>query len=75
MTTFVYTLTDEKIVMKNNMNNVQEGHYIKITSDNNLHSISGIVGKITHLISQHHNKNGLERSTHDLVIEIKPKLL
>ena len=39
MTTFIYTLTDEKIVMKNNMNNVQEGHYIKVTSDNNLHSM------------------------------------
>lgn len=73
MTEFIYTLTDERVKMKNNMNNVQEGHYIKVSSDDIVHSISGVVEKVTHIISQHHNSNGLERSTHDIVIEIKPE--
>lgn len=73
MTEFIYTLTDERVKMKNNMNNVQEGHHIKVSSDDMVHSISGIVGKVTHVISQNHNGNGLERSTHDIVIEIEPE--
>jgi len=74
MTTFIYTLTDERIVTKNNTNNVQEGHYIRVSSDDARHTIEGVVSSVTHVISKRHNGNGLERSTHDIEIEIKPKL-
>lgn len=74
MTTFIYILTDERIVTKNNMNNVQEGHYIRVSSDNARHTIEGVVSSVTHVISKRHNRNGLERSTHDIEIEIRPKL-
>ena len=73
MTTFIYTLTDERITTKNNTNNVQEGHHIKVVSDETLHPIQGIVSKVTHIISKRHNNNGLERSTHDIEIEIDPE--
>lgn len=74
MTTFIYTLTDERIVTKNNTNNVQKGHYIRVSSDDARHTIEGVVSSVTHVISKRHNRNGLERSTHDIEIEIRPKL-
>lgn len=55
MTTFIYTLTDERIVTKNNTNNVQEGHYIRVSSDDARHTIEGVVSSVTHVISKRHN--------------------
>lgn len=72
MTEFIYTLTDERITTKNNTNNVQKGHYICVESDDTLHSIQGIVSNVRHIIRKRHNNNGLERSTHDIIIEIEP---
>lgn len=74
MTTFIYTLTDECIVTKNNTNNVQKGHYIRVSSDDAIHTIEGVVSSVTHVINKRHNGNGLERSTHDIEIEIRPRL-
>lgn len=74
MTTFIYTLTDERITTKNNTNNVSEGHRIRVVSDDMLHTIQGVVGRITHVIRKRHNHDGLERSTHDIEIEIEPEL-
>lgn len=72
MTEFIYTLTDERVTTKNNTNNVQKGDYIRIESDDMPHIIQGIVNKTTHVIKKRYNNNGLERSTHDIVIEIGP---
>lgn len=73
MTEFIYTLTDERVTTKNNTNNVQKGDYIHIESEDMFHSIDGIVSKVKHYIRKHYNNNGLERSTHDIIIEIEPE--
>ena len=73
MTEFIYTLTDERVTTKNNTNNVRKGDHIRIESDDMPHDILGIVGEVRHVIKKRHNNNGLERSTHDIIIEIEPE--
>ena len=73
MTTFIYTLTDERVKIKNNVNNIQEGHHVSVVSEELMHPISGVVSRVTHCICQHFNKEGYERDTHDIVIEIDPE--
>ena len=72
MTRFIYPLTGETIEMKNNINNIQKGHYIRVSTDDSLRPISGVVDVVRHVVNQHHNGNGLERSTHDIEIIINP---
>lgn len=72
MTTFIYTLTGEEVTTKNNTNNVHEGQHITISCDDGQH-IMGIVSSVSHVIRKWENVNGLERSTHDIVIKIDPE--
>lgn len=72
MTEFIYTKTDERVITKNNTNGVQKGDYIEVESDDGLTNFEGRVSNVRHFIRKWHNKNGLERSTHDIQIEIEP---
>lgn len=60
------------ITTKNNMNNVMVGNKIEV-DDHEYIKIVGVVKDVTHLVSKWSNKQGLERSTHDIVIDIDDK--
>ena len=59
----------------NNMNNVMVGNKIEIDENNGETKIIGIVKDITHLVSKWKNHQGLERSTHDIIIDVEDKTL
>ena len=61
------------ITTKNNMNNVIVGNKIKVDEDNGKIKIAGIVKDVVHLVSKWRNHQGLERSTHKIIINIDDK--
>lgn len=71
MTEFRSINTGEFITTKNNMNNVQPGHYIEVNKTNGkTANITGIVKSVNHIVNVWHNSQGLERSSHDIEIVI-----
>ena len=71
MTEFIYLKTDERVTTKNNTNNVSVGDKIEIIEDDGITHLFGKVKSVSHVIIKRHNKQGLERSTHDIKIEIE----
>lgn len=55
------------------MNNVMVGNKIEIDENNGETKIVGTVKDITHLVSKWKNHQGLERSTHDIIIDVEDK--
>lgn len=73
MTEFRGITSGKTITTKNNMNNVMVGNKIEIDENNGETKIVGIVKDVTHLVSKWRNRQGLERSTHDIIIDIDDK--
>ena len=73
MTEFRGITSGKTITTKNNMNNVMVGNKIKIDENNGKNKIVGIVKDVVHLVSKWYNHQGLERSTHDIIIDIDDK--
>ena len=71
MTEFRGIRSGKTITTKNNMNNVMVGNRVEINEDNGKTMIIGIVTSVEHIVSKWHNKECLERSTHDLIINVK----
>lgn len=60
------------ITTKNNMNNVIVGNKIEVNEDDKT-KIVGVVSDVVHIVNKWHNHQGLERSTHDIIINIDDK--
>ena len=73
MTEFRGIISGKIITTKNNMNNVMVGNKIEIDENNGETKIVGIIKDVTHLVSKWRNHQGLERSTHDIIIDIEDK--
>lgn len=73
MTEFRGITSGKTITTKNNINNVMVGNKIEIADDYRDTKIVGIVKDVTHLISKWINHQGLERSTHDIIIDVEDK--
>ena len=71
MTEFRGISSNQTITTKNNMNNVMVGNKIEINENNGETKIVGIVKDVVHIVSKWRNHQGLERSTHDIIIKIK----
>ena len=71
MTEFRGITSGKTITTKNNMNNVIVGNKIEIDENNGETKIVGIVKDVVHLVSKWRNHQGLERSTHNIVIVIE----
>lgn len=69
MTYFKNTDGTKEITTKNNTNNVSKGDFLKIMNENGTY-MQGTVEQVSHVVSVWHNAQGLERSTHDIVIVI-----
>ncbi len=75
MTEFRGITTGKTIITKNNMNNIMVDNKIEIDDNNGETKIVGIVKDVVHLISKWRNNQGLERSTHDIIIDVEDKTL
>lgn len=73
MTEFRGITSGKIITTKNNMNNVMVGNKIEIDENNGEVKIVGIVKDVVHLVSKWRNHQGLERSTHDIIIDVEDK--
>lgn len=73
MTEFRGITSGKAITTKNNMNNVMVGNKIEIDENNGETKIVGIVKDVTHLVSKWKNHQDLERSTHDIIIDVEDK--
>ena len=73
MTEFRGISSGKTITTKNNMNNVMVGNKIEVDEDNGKIKIAGIVKDVVHLVSKWKNHQGLERSTHDIIIDVEDK--
>ena len=73
MTEFRGITSGDIITTKNNMNNVVVGNKIEIDENNGETKIVGVVKDVVHLVSKWKNHQGLERSTHDIVIDVDDK--
>ena len=73
MTEFRGITSGQTITTKNNMNNVMVGNKIEIGENNGETKIVGIVIDVVHLVSKWKNHQGLERSTHDIIIDVEDK--
>lgn len=73
MTEFRGIISGKIITTKNNMNNVMVGNKIEIDENNGETKIVGVVKDVVHLVSKWKNHQGLERSTHDIIIDIDDK--
>lgn len=73
MTEFRGISSGKTVTTKNNMNNVKIGDKIEVTEGTDKNKIVGIVSDICHLVSKWNNHQGLERSTHDIIIDIDDK--
>lgn len=69
MTFFKNTNGTKEITTKNNTNNVSKGDFLKIMNENGTY-MQGTVEQVSHVVSIWQNAQGLERSTHDIVITI-----
>lgn len=69
MTYFKNTDGTKEITTKNNTNNVSKGDFLKIINEDGSY-MQGTVERVSHVVSIWHNAQGLERSTHDIVITI-----
>ena len=72
MTEFRGLSSGVTITTKNKMNNVMVGNKIKV-EDNAGNKIAGIVVDVVHRVYKWENHQGLERSTHNIVIDIDDK--
>lgn len=70
MTEFKGIRSGKSITTKNNMNNVMAGNIIEVDEDNGETKITGTVRDVVHIVSKWHNNQYLERSTHDIIINI-----
>lgn len=75
MTEFRGITSGQTITTKNNMNNVMIGNKIEINENNGETKIVGIVKDVVHLVSKWKNHKGLERSTHNIIIDVEDKTL
>ena len=73
MTAFRCITSGKTITTKNNMNNVMVGNKIEIDENNGETKIVGVVKDVVHLVSKWKNHQGLERSTHDIIIDVDDK--
>ena len=73
MTEFRVIISGKTITTKNNINNVMVGNKIEIDENNGETKIVGVVKDVVHLVSKWKNHQGLERSTHDIIIDIDDK--
>ena len=73
MTEFRGITSGDIITTKNNMNNVMIGNKIEIDENNGETKIVGVVKDVIHLVSKWKNHQGLERSTHDIIIDVDDK--
>ena len=73
MTEFRGITSGKTITTKNNMNNVMVGNKIEIDENNGEIKIIGVVKNVVHLVSKWKNHQGLERSTHDIIIDVEDK--
>ena len=73
MTEFRGISSGQIITTKNNMNNVMVGNKIEIDENNGKTKIVGIVKDVVHLVSKWKNHQCLERSTHDIIIDVEDK--
>ena len=73
MTEFKGISSGKTVTTKNNINNVKIGDKIEVTEGNDKNKIIGTVSDICHLVSKWNNHQGLERSTHDIIIDIDDK--
>ena len=69
MTYFKSANGTKEITTKNNTNNVSKGDFLKIINEDGAY-MKGTVEKVSHVVRIWHNHQGLERSTHDIVIMI-----
>lgn len=69
MTYFKSANGTKEITTKNNTNNVSKGDFLKIMNEEGTY-MKGTVEKVLHVVDIWHNNQGLERSTHDIVITI-----
>lgn len=69
MTYFKNTNGTKEITTKNNTNNVSKGDFLKIMNENGTY-MQGTVEQVAHIVDIWQNAQGLERSTHDIVITI-----
>lgn len=69
MTYFKNTDGTKEITTKNNTNNVSKGDFLKLINEDGTY-LKGVVENVSHIVSKWHNTQGLERSTHDIVIVI-----
>lgn len=69
MTYFKNNKGTKGITTKNNTNNVSKGDFLKIMNENGTY-MQGTVEQVSHIVSIWQNAQGLERSTHDIVITI-----
>ena len=58
------------IQTKNNVNNVHRGDEISVWKSDEV-VIKGRVSDIKHIVETYTNKQGLERSTHDIIVIIE----
>ena len=74
MTEFRGIASETIITTKDNINNVMVGNKIEIFDENDGKTeIVGIVKDVKHLVSKWRNHQGLERSTHNIVIYVEDK--
>lgn len=73
MTEFRGITSGQTITTKNNINNVMVGNKIEIDENNGENKIVGVVKDVIHLVSKWKNHQGLERSTHDIIIDVDDK--
>ena len=69
MTYFKNTDGTKEITTKNNTNNVSKGDFLKLINEDGAY-MQGTVEYVSHVVSIWQNAQGLERSTHDIVIVI-----
>lgn len=69
MTYFKSNNGTKEITTKNNTNNVSKGDFLKIINEDGTY-MQGKVVEVSHVVSIWQNAQGLERSTHDIVIVI-----
>lgn len=69
MTYFKSNNETKEITTKNNTNNVSKGDFLKIINEDGMY-MQGKVVEVSHVVSIWQNAQGMERSTHDIVIVI-----
>lgn len=71
MTEFRGITSGKTITTKNNMNNVMVNNKIEINENYGETKIVGVVKDVVHLVSKWRNYQGLERSTHNIIIDVE----